>query len=131
MFICRVFLFLFLLCSLLSCSSKINNKLAFLLTNYRSDIISKYLPYKVGSVTLLSVTAVNDRVNIYVMINKNINIKRLLYNVTVRFCENVEIKGLLNRGVSYRVVILNTKKIKELEHVITLSLCGKNSDFNE
>nr|OED53631.1 hypothetical protein BEI47_17730 [Aliivibrio fischeri] len=81
--------------------------------------------------TLLSVTAVNDRVNIYVMINKNINIKRLLYNVTVRFCENVEIKGLLNRGVSYRVVILNTKKIKELEHVITLSLCGKNSDFNE
>lgn len=101
------------------------------MTNYRADIISKYLPYKVGSVTLLSVTAVNDRVNIYVMVSKYINIKRLLYNVTVRFCENIETRGLLNRGVSYRIVILNTKKTKELEHVITLNLCAKNSDFNE
>ncbi|MEZ9627448.1 type II secretion system pilot lipoprotein GspS-beta [Aliivibrio fischeri] len=45
--------------------------------------------------------------------------------MTLRFCNNVEIRELLNRGVSYRIVILNFKKIKETEYVISINLCSK------
>lgn len=114
---------LFLLIS--SCSAKVNNRTSYSLANYRSEILNQYLPYDMGDMVLLSVMSIKNDVNIYVVKNSNTITKDFLYFITLRFCNNLEIRELLNRGVSYRIVILNFKKVKETEYIISIKSCSK------
>lgn len=95
------------------------NKLA----DYRATVISSKLPLDLGSVTLVAANSEDNVVNLVFVKKQALDMGSLVENVAISFCDNIEIRPLLDNGISYRIITLGKNNKVESLNVISLAKC--------
>ncbi|MHA2940414.1 type II secretion system pilot lipoprotein GspS-beta [Vibrio sp. RC27] len=93
------------------------------LADYRATVISSQLPQDLGSITLVNAKSEGNSVTLVFVKKKALNMDSLVEKVAVSFCENIEIRPLLESGISYRIITLGKNKTVESLNVISLTQC--------
>ncbi|MEZ8822959.1 type II secretion system pilot lipoprotein GspS-beta [Vibrio amylolyticus] len=93
------------------------------LADYRATVISSQLPQELGSVTLVDAKSKANIVTLIFVKKKTLDMDSLIEQVAVSFCDNTEIRLLLESGISYRIITLGQNKIIENLNVISLTQC--------
>ncbi|MGR5389194.1 type II secretion system pilot lipoprotein GspS-beta [Vibrio sp. BS-M-Sm-2] len=94
------------------------------LADYRATVISSQLPQDLGPLTLVGAKSKANIVTIVFVKKKTVDMERLVARVTVSFCENIEIRPLLEYGISYRIFTLGKNDKVESLNVISLANCS-------
>ena len=108
---------------LIGCTSNLKSEQLMMLADYRSSVISSILPFKMKSLTLIQAKPNLNMITLVFIKNGTTNITGLLKKVTRQYCQDIETRNLLDKGISYQVIFLNEKKQKENEIVINLQSC--------
>ena len=90
------------------------------LADYRATVISSQLPQELGSITLVNA---QSEVTLVFVKKKTLNMDSLVGKVAVSFCDNIEIRPLLDSGISYRIITLGKNEKVESLNVISLTQC--------
>lgn len=93
------------------------------LADYRATVISSKLPQDLGELTLVAAKSEANIVVLYFRKKKTLNMDSLVEKVTVRFCNNIEIRPLLESGIFYRIITLGKNEQVESLNVISLTKC--------
>ncbi len=93
------------------------------LSDYRATIISSRLPQKIGALTL--VQAKSDTNNIFLIFtnSKFVDMDSLVEQVAIDFCDEDETRYLLERGISYRIITLDSNNKVDSLNFISLNTC--------
>ncbi|MFA0003164.1 type II secretion system pilot lipoprotein GspS-beta [Vibrio splendidus] len=94
------------------------------LADYRATVISSQLPQELGSITLVNAQSEGDSVTLVFVKKKTLNMDRLVEKVAVIFCDSIEIRPLLESGISYRIITLGKNEKVESLNVISLAKCS-------
>ncbi|MDC5852411.1 GspS/AspS pilotin family protein [Vibrio europaeus] len=93
------------------------------LADYRATVISSKLPQDLGSVTLVAAKSEANVVTLVFVKKQTLNMGSLVEKVAVSFCDNIEIRPLLDNGISYRIITLEKNEKVESLHIISLTQC--------
>ncbi|CAH7206849.1 Type II secretion system pilot lipoprotein GspS-beta [Vibrio crassostreae] len=93
------------------------------LADYRATVISNKLPQDLGSVTLVAAKSEANVVTLVFVKKQTLDMGSLVEKVAVSFCDNIEIRPLLDNGISYRIITLDKNEKVESLHIISLSQC--------
>ncbi|WP_394253024.1 type II secretion system pilot lipoprotein GspS-beta [Vibrio profundi] len=94
------------------------------LADYRATVISSELPQDLGPLTLVGAKSKANIVTLVLVKKKTVDMDRLVARVTVSFCENIEIRPLLEYGISYRIFTLGKNDKVENINVVSLAKCS-------
>jgi len=108
---------------LIGCISNKESDQLIMLADYRSSVISSVLPMKMQNLTLVQAKADLNVIRLVFINYGEANISGFLKKVTQQYCQDIEIRNLLEKGLFYKMVFLNAKKQKENEVVISLQSC--------
>ncbi|NUW67126.1 type II secretion system pilot lipoprotein GspS-beta [Vibrio coralliilyticus] len=93
------------------------------LADYRATVISSQLPVELGSLTLVDAQSEANIVTLVFAKKKNLDMDSLVDQVTVSFCDNIELRTLLESRISYQVITLDKNDKVESLNVISLAKC--------
>jgi len=94
------------------------------LADYRATVISSQLPQELGPITLVNAQSKDNSVTLVFVKKKTMNMDSLVEKVAVSFCDNIEIRPLLENGISYRIITLGQNENVESLNVISLAKCS-------
>ena len=92
--------------------------------DYRATVISSQLPKRLGPLTLVSAISDANAITLTLVRERSVDINSLIERVAVSFCDNIEIRPLLDMGVSYRIITLGQDKKVEHFNLISLETCS-------
>lgn len=92
--------------------------------DYRATVISSQLPKRLGPLTLVSAISDANAITLTLVRERSVDINSLIERVAVSFCDNIEIRSLLDMGVSYRIITLGQDKKVEHFNLISLETCS-------
>ena len=93
------------------------------LSDYRATIISSRLPLKIGALTLVQAKSDSNNISLIFTKNKFVDMDSLVEQVAIEFCDEDETKYLLERGVSYRIITLDSNNKVDSLNSISLNTC--------
>ncbi|EGQ7984228.1 type II secretion system pilot lipoprotein GspS-beta [Vibrio vulnificus] len=91
---------------------------------YRATVISSQLPKRLGPLTLVSAISDANAITLTLVRERSVDINSLIERVAVSFCDNIEIRPLLDMGISYRIITLGQDKKVEHFNLISLETCS-------
>ncbi|MCK6264485.1 GspS/AspS pilotin family protein [Vibrio sp. ZSDE26] len=94
------------------------------LADYRATVISSQLPQELGPLTLVDAKSKSNIVTLVFVKKKTLNMDSLVEKIVVSFCGNIEIRPLLESGISYRIITLGKNEKVESLNVISLAKCS-------
>ncbi|EIA1590718.1 type II secretion system pilot lipoprotein GspS-beta [Vibrio parahaemolyticus] len=112
---------LFIIILLNGCLS--NQMLPNELSDYRSTIISSRLPQKIGALTLVQAKSDSNNISLIFTKNKFVDMDSLVEQVAIEFCDEDETRYLLERGISYRIITLDSSNKVDSLNIISLNTC--------
>ncbi|WP_394128511.1 type II secretion system pilot lipoprotein GspS-beta [Vibrio hepatarius] len=92
--------------------------------DYRATVISSQLPKRLGPLTLVSAMSDANAITLTLVRERSVDINSLIERVAVSFCDNIEIRPLLDSGISYRIITLGLNKKVEHFNLISLETCS-------
>jgi hypothetical protein len=92
--------------------------------DYRATVISSQLPKKLGPLTLVSAMSDANAITLTLVRERSVDIVSLIERVAISFCNNMEIRPLLDSGISYQIVTLGQNKKVENFKLISLETCS-------
>ncbi len=92
--------------------------------DYRATVISSQLPKRLGPLTLVSAMSDTNAITLTLVREHSVDIASLIERVAISFCNNMEIRPLLDSGISYRIVTLGQDKKVENFKLISLETCS-------
>lgn len=92
--------------------------------DYRATVISSQLPKRLGPLTLVSAKSDANAITLTLVRERSVDINSLIERVAVSFCDNMEIRPLLDSGISYRIITLGQNKKVEHFNLISLETCS-------
>ncbi|ARC94512.1 hypothetical protein B6A42_23665 [Vibrio coralliilyticus] len=92
--------------------------------DYRATVISSQLPKRLGPLTLVSAESDANAIILTLVRERSVDINSLIERVAVSFCDNMEIRPLLDSGISYRIITLGQNKKVEHFNLISLETCS-------
>lgn len=92
--------------------------------DYRATVISSQLPKRLGPLTLVSAISDANTITLTLVRERSVDINSLIERVAVSFCDNMEIRPLLDSGISYRIITLGQNKKVEHFNLISLETCS-------
>jgi len=92
--------------------------------DYRATVISSQLPKKLGPLTLVSAMSDANAITLTLVRERSVDIVSLIERVAISFCNNMEIRPLLDSGMSYQIVTLGQNKKVENFKLISLETCS-------
>jgi len=111
---------------LIGCISNKESDQLIMLADYRSSVISSVLPMKMQNLTLVQAKADLNVITLVLINDETKSISDFLKKVTQQYCQDIELRNLLEKGLIYKVVFLNEKQQKQNETVISLQSCINN-----
>lgn len=92
--------------------------------DYRATVISSQLPKRLGPLTLVSAISDANTITLTLVRERSVDINSLIERVAVSLCDNMEIRPLLDSGISYRIITLGQNKKVEHFNLISLETCS-------
>ncbi|ANW26953.1 hypothetical protein BA953_22745 [Vibrio coralliilyticus] len=93
--------------------------------DYRATVISSLLPKTLGPLTLVSAISDANTITLTLVRGRSVmDINSLMERVVVSFCDNIEIRPLLESGISYRIITLGQNEKVEHFNLISLEECS-------
>jgi|GEM_PF-1768224 len=92
--------------------------------DYRATVISSQLPKRLGPLTLVSAMSDANAITLTLVRERSVDIVSLIERVAISFCNNMEIRPLLDSGISYQIVTLGQNKKVENFKLISLETCS-------
>ncbi|WP_373415649.1 type II secretion system pilot lipoprotein GspS-beta [Vibrio parahaemolyticus] len=112
---------LFIIILLNGCLS--NQMLPNELSDYRATIISSRLPQKIGALTLVQAKSDTNNISLIFTKSKFVDMDSLVEQVAIDFCDEDETRYLLERGISYRIITLDSNNKVDSLNFISLNTC--------
>ncbi|MBD1558847.1 type II secretion system pilot lipoprotein GspS-beta [Vibrio sp. S9_S30] len=100
-----------------------NQMSAIALSDYRATMISSQLPRKIGPLTLVKAQSDGQFVTLYFNKEGILDMDKLIKRVAIHFCNSLETRDLMNRGVSYRISTFDPTKTETQIHTISEEKC--------
>jgi len=94
------------------------------LADYRATVISSQLPQELGSLILVDAKSEANIVTLVFVKKKTLDMNSLVEKVAISYCDNIEIRPLLESGISYRIITLGKNEKVESLKVISLAKCS-------
>ncbi|CED71108.1 GspS/AspS pilotin family protein [Aliivibrio wodanis] len=107
------------------CASNEQQQEIEMLADYRASILSSTLPLEIGSLTLLQV---KERQGVVEMVfldsgNGDTNTNQIIETSITTYCNDNEIRPVLEKGVAYRYLIRNSRGQKQNDILVTEQSC--------
>ena len=104
-----------------------------MLADYRASILASTLPLEMGPLTLIQVKEKQGVVEMMFLDSGNgeLSTTQIIENSITTYCKDQEIRPVLEKGVSYRYVIRNSRGQKQNDIFVTEQSCLDREQMNE
>ena len=111
---------------IIGCTSNKESDQLIMLADYRSSVISSVLPMKMQNLTLVQAKADLNAITLVFINDETKSTSDFLKKITRQYCQDIELRNLLEQGLIYKLVLLNEKQQKKNETIISLQSCINN-----
>lgn len=118
---------------LAGCASNEQQQEIEMLADYRASILASTLPLEMGPLTLIQVKEKQGVVEMMFLDSGNgeLSTTQIIENSITTYCKDQEIRPVLEKGVSYRYVIRNSRGQKQNDIFVTEQSCLDREQMNE
>ncbi|MUK65012.1 GspS/AspS pilotin family protein [Aliivibrio fischeri] len=115
------------------CASNEQQQEIEMLADYRASILASVLPLEMGQLTLLQAKAKQGVVEMMFLDGGNgeISTNQIIENSITTFCKDKEVRPVLDKGVTYRYIIRNSRGQKQNDIIVNEQSCLDREQENE
>ncbi|MUI53482.1 GspS/AspS pilotin family protein [Aliivibrio fischeri] len=115
------------------CASNEQQQEIEMLADYRASVLASVLPLEMGQLTLLQAKAKQGVVEMMFLDGGNgeISTNQIIENSITTFCKDKEVRPVLDKGVTYRYVIRNSRGQKQNDIIVNEQSCLDREQENE
>ncbi|MCE7534570.1 GspS/AspS pilotin family protein [Aliivibrio fischeri] len=115
------------------CASNEQQQEIEMLADYRASVLASVLPLEMGQLTLLQAKAKQGVVEMMFLDGGNgeISTNKIIENSITTFCKDKEVRPVLDKGVTYRYIIRNSRGQKQNDIIVNEQSCLDREQENE
>ncbi|MGN2616510.1 GspS/AspS pilotin family protein [Aliivibrio fischeri] len=115
------------------CASNEQQQEIEMLADYRASVLASVLPLEMGQLTLLQAKAKQGVVEMMFLDGGNgeISTNQIIENSITTFCKDKEVRPVLDKGVTYRYIIRNSRGQKQNDIIVNEQSCLDREQENE
>lgn len=115
------------------CASNEQQQEIEMLADYRASILASTLPLEMGQLTLIQVKEKQGVVEMVFLDGGNgeVSTTQVIEKSITTYCKDKEIRPVLEKGVSYRYLIHNSRGQKQNDILVTEQSCLDREQMNE
>ncbi|MUK30859.1 hypothetical protein GNP44_12350 [Aliivibrio fischeri] len=115
------------------CASNEQQQEIEMLADYRASVLASVLPLEMGQLTLLQAKAKQGVVEMMFLDGGNgeISTNQIIENSITTFCKDKEVRPVLDKGVTYRYIIRNSRGQKQNDIIVNEQSCLDREQKNE
>ncbi|MUK60775.1 hypothetical protein GNP81_07710 [Aliivibrio fischeri] len=115
------------------CASNEQQQEIEMLADYRASVLASVLPLEMGQLTLLQAKAKQGVVKMMFLDGGNgeISTNQIIENSITTFCKDKEVRPVLDKGVTYRYIIRNSRGQKQNDIIVNEQSCLDREQENE
>lgn len=104
-----------------------------MLADYRASVLASVLPLEMGQLTLLQAKAKQGVVEMMFLDGGNgeVSTNQIIENSITTFCKDKEVRPVLDKGVTYRYIIRNSRGQKQNDIIVNEQSCLDREQENE
>ncbi len=107
------------------CASDTHQQQVEILADYRASILASSLPIQMAQLTLITVKERQGTVEMIFLDSEtgNISTNQIIDKSVITFCNDKEIRPVLEKGVSYRYIVRNSRGQKKNDMLVNEEVC--------
>ncbi|MUL16000.1 GspS/AspS pilotin family protein [Aliivibrio fischeri] len=115
------------------CASNEQQQEIEMLADYRASVLASVLPLEMGQLTLLKAKAKQGVVEMMFLDGGNgeVSTNQIIENSITTFCKDKEVRPVLDKGVTYRYIIRNSRGQKQNDIIVNEQSCLDREQENE
>ncbi|GGK23128.1 GspS/AspS pilotin family protein [Aliivibrio fischeri] len=115
------------------CASNEQQQEIEMLADYRASVLASVLPLEMGQLTLLQAKAKQGVVEMMFLDGGNgeVSTNQIIENSITTFCKDKEVRPVLDKGVTYRYIIRNSRGQKQNDIIVNEQSCLDREQENE
>ncbi|MUH95262.1 hypothetical protein GNP63_01675 [Aliivibrio fischeri] len=115
------------------CASNEQQQEIEMLADYRASVLASVLPLEMGQLTLLQAKAKQGVVEMMFLDGGNgeTSTNQIIENSITTFCKDKEVRPVLDKGVTYRYIIRNSRGQKQNDIIVNEQSCLDREQENE